>query len=152
MGTWISKNGVMVPAKEKVGLVNNTGKTITVDGKQVAPGEPYVYEGPDRSATEYLKEQGVESLGRNFWEDPELIGRVRQIHNCSIKEYMEMMGYNEKTTVDEFNKKLSEVVLHKDPPRKSGNKFNSGGRNTAGNSGHYEGDFGDLADAKAKVK
>lgn len=152
MSTWISKNGVQVPAKEKVALVNDTGKTIIVDGKPVAPGEPYIYEGPDRAATEYLKSEGVTHLGRNFWEDPELIGRVRQIHQCSMKEYMDMMGYNEKTTEDEFNKKLSEVNLHKETPRKSGSKFNSGGRNTAGNSGHIEGDFGDLADAKAKVK
>jgi hypothetical protein len=139
MGNWVSKNGLQVPAKEKVALTDKNG-------------EPYIYEGPDRSATEYLKDQGVTHLGRNFWEDPELIGRVRQIHNCTMKEYMEMMGYDEKTSLAEVEKKLEEVVTHQAPKRGRPRKDRSGGTNTAANGGHYEGGFGDLNDAKATVK
>ena len=152
MGTWVSKDGEFFPAKEKVSLVNTTGKTIVVNGKSVGPDEPYIYEGPDRGATEYLQEQGVKSLGQKWYNDPEIISRIRQVHNCSIEEYKQMMGYDEKTTSEEFEKKFSQVNLHKDPPRKQGSRFNSGGKNTAGNSGHIEGDFGGIEDAKAKVK
>ena len=143
MPRYVSKEGVCLPAKEKVSLINNTGKTITVNGKQVEPGEPYIYEGPDRAALEYMKEQGVEQLGQHFSKDPEFIARVRQVHNCSMKEYMEMCGYDEKTSNEEFERKFKEVNLHKDSPRKSGNKFASGGKNTAGTSGHYEGGLGE---------
>lgn len=131
MGNWISKDGIQVPATEEVALTDP--KT----------GKPYIYKGPDRSATAYLKEQGVDHLGRHFSEDPELIARVRQIHNMSMKEYMDMMGYDAKTTQGEFEKRVAEPVMHTDPPRKSGAKFRSGGANTAGNSGHLEGDFGE---------
>ena len=142
MGTWVSKNGVQVPAREKVALVNNTDKTIIVDGKSVGPGEPYIYEGPDRSATEYLKENSVEYLGRPWFEDPEVIGRIRQIHNCSIKEYMDMTGYDEKTTLAEVEKKLSEFVLHSTPVRKPGQRQRSGGADSTGSGKNYEGNFG----------
>lgn len=140
MPSWVSKNGVVVPAKEKVALTDP--KT----------GEPYIYEGDDRAALEYLKEQNATHLGRPFWEDPELIGRVRQIHNCSMKEYMEMMGFDEKTTLVEIEKNLSQPITHTEPKRNKATRQRSGGANTAGTSGHYEGDFGDLSDAKAKLK
>src|SRR3990167_10874675 len=128
----VSKDGVCVPANEKVSLINTTGKTIIVDGKSVGPDEPYIYEGPDRATLEYMKENNVTTLGVHFSKDPEFINRVRQVHNMTMKEYMEANGYDEKTSVAEFDKKLSDVNLHKNPERKQGNKFQSGGRNTAG--------------------
>jgi hypothetical protein len=139
MGTWVSKNGVQVPARERVALTNEKG-------------EPYIYEGEDRSAKEYLEEQGVTSLGRHWSDDPEIISRIRQIHNCSLDEYKKMMGYDEKTSLEEVEKNLQTVNTHSEPRRKNPIKSRSGGANTAGSSGHYEGDFGDLSDAKSKVK
>lgn len=130
MGTWISKDGVMTPAQEEVALVDKDGK-------------PYIYKGPDRSATEYLKEQGATHLGVHFSKDPEFINRVRQVHSMTMKEYMEANGYDENTTNEEFQKAMSTPIVHADPPRKRGRPFASGGRNTAGNSGHMEGGMGD---------
>lgn len=129
MPKWVSKDGVCVPSKERVALTDKNG-------------EPYIYEGPDRAAVEYLKEQGVESLGVHFSQDPELIARVRQIHNISMKEYMDMCGYDENTTRAKFDKHLNEVNIHENPARKPGLKPRTGGINTAG-EGHYAGDFGD---------
>ena len=152
MPKWISKDGEWNPAKEKVALVNDTGKTITVNGKTVGPGEPYIYEGPDRAALDYMKEQGVTKVGMHFSKDTEFINRVRQVHNMSMAEYMAANGYDEKTSVAEFEKKFAEINTHQDPSRKASTRQPSGGRNTAGASGHYEGDFGDLSDAMKKVK
>ena len=140
MPRFISKNGDWKPAKEKVALTNP--KT----------GEPFVYEGPDRAAQEMMKEMGVTSLGTHFSQDPEWINRVRQLYSMSMPEYMKMMGYDEKTSLEEFEKKMKEVNLHSDPKRNKAARQRSGGANTAGNSGHYEGDFGDLQDAQSLVK
>ena len=137
MGTWNSRDGIWEPAKEKVPVVNKKG-------------EPEIYEGPDRSAKEYLKEQGVETLGQHFTKDPEIIMRARQL-NMTVEEFCQTAYYTEEMRKKDQDAKASIVNLHKDPPRKSGGKFASGGRNTAG-GGHYEGDFGDLNDAKLKVK
>lgn len=137
MPKYVSRDGVWTPAKEKVAITNSKG-------------EPEVYEGPDRAALDEIKAGNIES--KPFWKDTEFIQRIRQVHNMSMEEYMKSNGYDEKTSNEEFEKKLKEVNIHADPPRKGGKRFQSGGRNTAGNSGHYEGDFGDLADAKGKVK
>lgn len=137
MPSYISKDGKWSPAKEKVAIKN-------------AKGEPEVYEGPDRAALEEIKAGNVES--RPFWEDTEWVNRVRQLHNMSMEEYMKSVGFDKKTSNEDFEKKMKEVNLHKDPTRKPAGKFASGGKNTAGTSGHLEGDFGDLADAKSKVK
>lgn len=137
MPRYVSKMGDWKPAKEKVAIVNSKG-------------EPEVYEGPDRAALEEIKAGNVES--KPFWLDTEWVNRVRQLHNMSMKEYMDSVGFDEKTSNEEFEKKMKEVNLHKDPVRKSATRFASGGKNTAGNSGHLEGDFGDLSDAKSKIK
>lgn len=137
MPSYVSKDGVWKPAKEKVGITNSKG-------------EPDIYEGDDRAALEEIKAGNVES--KPFWLDTEWVNRVRQLHNMSMEEYMKSVGFDKETSNQEFEKKIKEVNTHKDSPRKPGSKFASGGKNTAGNSGHLEGDFGDLADAKAKVK
>ena len=151
MPSYNSKDGVVTPAREKVSLVNETGKTITVNGKQIQPGEPYIYEGPDRAAVEYLKEQGVDHLGQHFTKDPEIIMRARQF-NMTVDEFCQTAYYTDEMRARMQAEAASQTVLHRDLPRKSASQFRSGGANTAGSSGHYSGDFGDLSDAKAKIK
>ena len=130
MGSWVSKDGVHVPAQEEVALKDKDGK-------------PYIYKGADRSATEYLKEQGVDHLGSPWWEYPDMIARVRQVHNCSMDEYKKMTGYDEATTKEIIEKNLKEVTLHSDSPRKPG---------VRPRSGPIEGAFGDKEEAYGKVK
>ena len=138
MPSYISRDGVWSPKKEKVAITDKKG-------------EPAIYEGPDRAAAEYLKEQGVKELGQHFTKDPEIIMRARQM-NMTVDEFCQTSFYTDEMRKADQDKKASEVVLHKDPKRSPAVKVQSGGRNTAGNSGHYEGDFGDINDAKSKVK
>ena len=139
MGTWISKDGIQTPSKEKVALTDP--KT----------GEPFIYEGPDRSATEYLKEQGVPFIGQHFSKDPEIIMRARQL-NMSVEEFCQTAYYTEEMRKKDQAEKEKVVNTHQEPTRKQSSKFNSGGKNTAGTSGHLEGGFGDEAEAMKKVK
>ena len=41
MSRYVSKEGVWFPAKEKVALVNRSGKPKKIGGKVIQPGEPY---------------------------------------------------------------------------------------------------------------
>lgn len=143
MPSYVSKNGVWEPAIEKVSLVHPKGHP--------QEGEPYIYEGKDRAALEAI--QAGEITSQPFWKDTEFINRVRQLHNMSMKEYMDANGFDEKTSNAEFEKKLAKVNLHKPEPRNPAKKQRSGGANTApGGSGSIDGDFGGRAEAMAKVK
>lgn len=138
MPSYVSLNGVWEPALEKVALVKKDG-------------EPFIYEGKDRAALEEIAAGNVTS--QPFWKDTEFINRVRQVHNMSMKEYMDANGFDEKTSKAEFEKKLAIVNLHKPLLRKPSKRQRSGGANTApGGSGSLEGDFGGIAEAKSKIK
>lgn len=138
MPSYVSNNGVWEPAKEKVAILDKQG-------------EPAVYEGKDRAALEAIANGDVTS--QPFWKDTEFINRVRQVHNMSMEEYMKANGFDEKTSKAEFEKKMEVVNLHKPPVRKVAKRQRSGGANTAkGGAGSLEGDFGDINDAKAKIK
>jgi len=136
MPSYVSLNGEWKPALEKVSIVNKKG-------------EPEIYQGEDRAALEEIAAGNVTS--QPFWKDTEFINRVRQVHNMSMKEYMDANGFDEKTSKEEFEKKLKVVNLHKKPTPKPAKKFRSGGENTAG-GGSLTGDFGDLSEAKSKIK
>lgn len=138
MPTYVSKNGAWEPALEKVAVKDKNG-------------EPAIYSGKDRAALEEIEAGNITS--QPFWKDTEFINRVRQVHNMSMDEYMKANGFDEKTSNEEFQKKMSVVNLHNDTPRKPSNRFRSGGANTApGGGGSLEGDFGGISEARAKVK
>ncbi len=136
MPSYVSNNGVWEPAIEKVAITDKNG-------------EPAVYHGKDRAALEAIKNGDVTS--QPFWKDTEFINRVRQVHNMSMKEYMDANGFDEKTSKEDFEKKLAVVNLHKPLPRKPAKRQRSGGANTAG-PGSLEGDFGGKEEAMKKVK
>ena len=138
MPSYISNNGVWEPAMEKVALVDKKG-------------EPVIYEGKDRAALEAIANGDITS--QHFSKDTEFINRVRQVHNMSMKEYMDANGFDEKTSKIEFEKKMSVVNLHKAGVRNPAKRQRSGGANTApGGGGSLDGSFGDLAEAKSKIK
>jgi hypothetical protein len=141
MPSYVSHNGVWEPAIEKVAITDKNG-------------EPVVYHGKDRAALEAIANGDVTS--QPFWKDTEFINRVRQVHNMSMDEYMKSHGFDEKTSKEDFEKKLAVVNLHKPLPKKQGKKFRSGGANTApGGGGSMEGDFGESSDAalaKSRMK
>lgn len=138
MPSYVSHNGQWEPALEKVAITDKNG-------------EPTVYQGKDRAALEAIANGDITS--QPFWKDTEFINRIRQVHNMSMKEYMDANGFDEKTSRADFEKKLSVVNIHKAEPRKPAKRHRSGGANTApGGGGSLEGDFGDLSEAKTKVK
>ncbi len=127
MATYISKDGVCKPAIEKVALIDKNG-------------EPYIYEGPDRSATEYLKQVGEDHIGVPFWEDPEIIDRAHE-RRKTVEEFCKTSIYTKEKREKDYQEKLKEKVLHKAPERKPLQKSaQSGGHNTAG-GGHMDGGF-----------
>ena len=121
MPTFGSNGGKWFPAKEKVGLINHSKKTIMVDGKQVGPGEPFIYEGPDRAALYYLWEESgkptdpkkaMTSLGTYFKDDPEYIGLIRQKYNMTVEDYLKMINFDEENAKKEFDENFVKVTSH----------------------------------------
>ena len=82
MPSWISNGGKWVPAKEKIALTNLSDKAIKYKGKDIEPGEPFIYEGADREALAELHRIGEEHLGHSFKDDNEFL---EFLHN-SYKE------------------------------------------------------------------
>ena len=90
MPNYISKDGIWYVAKERVALKNNSNQTITnpseegskYAGEQVAPGEPFIYEGPDRASLFELfkidKTGQVLTMGQDFRDDTDMQDRARQ--------------------------------------------------------------------------
>ena len=102
MGNFVSVLGEWKPAKEVVSMVNNFGKTIKSpliigpDGKHEAlKGEVFIYKGPDREAVKMLKEEGVESLGQCFKNNPEFLQSIRNMGFNNIEEYFKQIGFDE---------------------------------------------------------
>lgn len=118
MPSWISKNGVWGPAKERV-----------YDAKK-----DEIYEGPDRAAVEILQEKEVPHLGMEVQNDPQIIELARQ-RNQTVEQYLEM---NKPLEAQKKAQEAaqSKVIDHKDAPKKRGVKPRGGGV-------HISGGFGD---------
>lgn len=135
MPNYISKDGIFYPAKEKIGLVNHSNQVITNPsatwsnhyGEKVEPGDPYIYEGPDRAAMYELYLQGVETLGQDFHLDVELINRVRQLGYKSIDDYAEIMGWKKSKSEQQFKEKATVVTKHELPQKVKELELDSGG-------------------------
>ena len=139
MPTFISDEGVWVPAKEKVALEKTNPET----GEK----EPFIYEGPDRAALEMLKDMDMEEqgyMGTHFSENMELFELARGRGYNSVEEYVEKLGYNSKKAKELVAKYKSKYQTHTLPEKIQGKKFQGGGTNTAGTGNDLEGGFGDL--------
>jgi hypothetical protein len=135
MPRWVSKNGEWHPALEKVSLIDHAGK----EGRQ--PGEPYIYEGPDRAALFELFKAGVEKLGVHFMHDSDLIRRVKELGFKDVKEYAKHYGWDEKKVLEEFNKKAAVVAKHELPAKVRMIETMGGGLDTAGQGQDKKGGF-----------
>ena len=143
MSRWISKDGIWFPAKEKVALKNITDKVKVIGGQTVQPGDPYIYEGPDRAALYELFEQKVETLGQDFRYDIELINRVKQLGYNSVDDYAKAMGYDKNKVEEIFNKNASVVTQHELPARVKAIDELGGGTDLSGSGKDIVGGFGD---------
>jgi hypothetical protein len=140
--SYVSKGGVWYPAKEKVSLVNMSNKPIEYpvgSGKMIQPGEPFIYEGPDRQAMFELFKAKQETFGMDFKHDPELLNRIRSLGYKDITQYCKDVGYDETKVQEEFEKKASKVIMHELPARVAAVEVMSGGSDTSGGGNDREG-------------
>ena len=143
MPSYISNGGEWSPAKERVALKNVTNAVKELNGQTIQPGDDFIYEGPDRAALFELFQTKQEKFGIHFENDPELIGRVRQLGYKSVKEYAKAMGYDKAKAQEDFEKNASVVARHDLPRRIEEIKKLGGGNDTAGNNQDSYGGFGD---------
>ena len=142
MSTYVSAEGLWYPGKEKVGLVNKSKKTIKIDGKDIKPGEPFIYEGPDRAALIELHKAGEENFGITFRQNPEFLQAVRNMGFNDVEKYLEWAGYDKEKADKDFQAKIARVSKHELPKRVESINIIGGGQNTAGSGDRYGG-FGE---------
>lgn len=157
MASWVTdEKGLWHPAREIVNLVNYSGKSIVIeiagdDGKKIKktikPGEPYVYDGPDRQALFELwtidKTGNTKTIGQNFRINPEFLGAYAKAREAfgfqTVDEYLAYIGYDEAKVKEAFDKKASVIVEHEIPRRIEELQTLGGGRDTAGNQNKFGG-------------
>ena len=156
MGKWISDGGLMFPANERVGLTNNTGKTLTnpsMEGsmfyeEQVADGQDYIYEGPDRDSMKYLKDQGFLEqgyMGTHFMNSNDMFELARAKGYDNVEDYIKKTtAWDEDKSKEVIEKRKKEFFTRKAPERVKAVNLKGGGDNTApGGSGGISGGIGD---------
>jgi len=153
MSKWVSFEGELHPAKERVVLRNNSNKAIknpSTEGKyvdeMVEPGQEFIYEGPCRQALFELWEQDKknppETMGSNFRKSPEFLRMLRELNFKSEKEFLAYYGYDKEKSVAEFESKASKVSSHELPARVRAIKTLGGGKDFSGQGNDRYGDFG----------
>lgn len=165
MASWITdENGKWHPAKEKVGLINRSDKVLKIkktdkEGKEyieeVKPGEPYIYEGPDRAALYELwsrdKTGKTTTIGEDFRTNTEFLEYYAKSRNAfgfaSVQEFLDYLGYDTKQIKKDFNEKASVINKHELPNRIEEIKRLGGGDDRAGGGNAKYGGFGDIPDA-----
>ena len=145
MSRYISKGGVWHVAKEKVGLINKSGKDKIVDGKRIKPGEPYVYDGPDRAGLLAIWQEHKgksETLGIDFRKDPEFLQSIRTKGFKDLPEFLEFIGYDEIEEEKRFKKEAAQVTKHELPKAVKAIEQEGGGIDTSGGGLDRSGGFG----------
>ena len=152
---WITdQDGVWHPAKEKVGLTNHSNKPMKhpVTGEKIGPGEPYIYEGPDRAALLELylmdKTGKTTTLGENFRQNTEFLEYYAKMRNAfgfnSVDEFLTYLGYDAEEKKKEFEKRAIVITKHELEKRVAEIKKLGGGSDTAGGVNIKYGGFGDI--------
>lgn len=137
--------------KEKVSLMNHSDKPIEYPkgtGTMIQPGEPFIYEGPDRQAMFELFQAKQDTFGIDFRKDPDLINRVRQLGYKSVDQYAKEAGYDEEAVKANFEKVSSKVNMHELPTRVAEIEVMGGGTDTSGGGMDRKGEWKMPADYK----
>jgi hypothetical protein len=143
MPRYISIHGEFHPEQERVALKNTSGKTKVVDGKEVKPGEDYIYQGPDRAALFELYRAGVEKFGQDFHHDSEFLHRIKQLGYKNINEYLKEVGYDAEKAKKEAEKRAAKVTMHELPEKVKAVENIGGGIDTSGGGQDMKGGFGE---------
>lgn len=164
MPTFISKGGILHPAKEKVSLKykgkNSIPKDklpmgVTISGDALNPGDDFLYDGPDRASLNMLyQEEGGEAstLGQDFRNDPEFIQSVRNRGFNTVDEYLKSIGYDDKKEEEKFSKKASSVQAHELEKRVNEIEVLAGGKDYTGSGEDSIGGFGEAQVRKPTKK
>ena len=136
MPRYVSKDGIWHAANEKVALTDHKG----TQGRH--PGDPYIYEGPDRAALFALYQAGVETFGIDFHHDAELLHRVKNLGFKDIDEYALSVGYDKERVEKEFKKRAAVVTKHEIPKKVKAIENLGGGIDTTGSGADRYGGFG----------
>jgi len=127
MPTWKSTRGVWTPAKEKTYVDYSQSKDPrTLKAFKDGKIESHMHEGPDRAATEVLKEKDQEFLGGDIRQDPDLIMRARQMGK-TIEEYLHLNDTPTPSQKKAEKEKEEMVVTHQPKPSKPGVRTTAGG-------------------------
>lgn len=151
MATFVSKDGVWYPGKERVSLKNISGKVLTNPseagskffGEEVQPGDDFIYEGPDRAAMFLLFKEKVETLGQDFRQNPDMIGIARQFGFKDVNAYAKAMGYDKLKVKEDFLKKASVIAKHDLPAKAKEVLIMGGGQDSSGSGADIIGGFGE---------
>lgn len=151
MASWVSKDGVFYPAKERVSLKNISGKVLInpsekgskYHGEEVQPGDDFIYEGPDRAAMFQLFKDKVDTLGQDFRQNPDMIYMARQFGYKNVEAYAKAVGYDKEKMEAEFSKKASVVAKHELPVGAKEVLIMGGGQDTSGSGADVIGGFGE---------
>ena len=141
MSSYISKGGVLVPAKEHAVLPHLSGT------------ENEVYDGPDRAAELELAEaHGVDANGKPkqgyfgiyYKNDPDLINRARSLGYKNVEEMATAMGYNDtpEQELEKIKEKEKIVNKYEQPKRTQPNAKLGGGTDTTGQGNDIPGGLG----------
>jgi len=90
-----------------------------------------------------LFEEGVDHLGGEFRNDPELITRVRQLGYKDVDEYAKIMGFDKKKAKAKFEEQSAVVQRHENPTKAKKEPIPGGGIDTTGQGQDRLGGFGD---------
>lgn len=156
MPKFISKDGMWYVAKERVGLINRSNKTVTnpsaewskYANEKIEPGQPFIYEGPDRASLfELFKIDStgqVLTMGQDFHDDPDMQDRARQRGYKSVADYAKAFGYVKEKSDARFEELIAKVETHDLPKRvQMIEATETGGTDTVGNE-HRKGGFGEI--------
>lgn len=143
MPRYISKLGKFYPCKEKVALKNLSGQTITVDGKEIKPNEPYIYEGPNRASLFELYKAGVEYFGDDFTHDSEFLEMVHNRGFKTVKDYLKYYSFDIEEAEKKFDEKAAKISNEEIKERVHSNNILGGGKDFAGSGKDRYGGFGD---------
>lgn len=157
MPSYISHEGIMYPAKEEVGLVNNTDRAIKhpTTGKMIPAGKPYIYEGPCRAAMYELyladKTGKTTTFGQHFSQNTDFLQMVRNLGFKDKEEYLTFIGYDKKSVDEKFKESAAKVTEHEILSRVENVRVLGGGKDyAAGSRNNRYGGIGDFEEDISK--
>lgn len=153
MPSYISHEGVMYPAKERVGLTNHSDKAIKhpTTNEMIEPGDPYIYEGPDRAAMYelYLSDKSgkTTTFGQHFSQNTDFLQMVRNLGFSNKEEYLKFIGYDVEENKKNFDKRAAIINKHELGKRVEAVRMLGGGKDYgAGGKNNRYGGMGDYGD------